>query len=210
MNNVFYGRYTGEYPQHSRALTVVHKNQLKARNVSDVALKEDSLKRLGKITLTSRAPSLRPAGNQVSVEKLGGEKLILRKTESRYEADKGRLEGAITNKPEALRSRDIRREVIRRPESSQERKIIKRDSIGYPPSSQISVKNYPRKIETIKSSSSLSRIYRYISGHSSGSRGTSSQGSTRRISSSSHSRSAAPARTHSTSRSSGSGRVRKK
>ncbi len=213
MNNAFYGRYTGEYPLHSRALTVVHKNQLKARNVSDVALKEESIKSLGKITLTSQAPSLRLVANQISVEKLGGEKLILRKTESRYEADKGRLEGAMTGKPEALRSKEIAREVIRRPESSQERKIIKRDSIGYPSSPEISVKNYPRKIETRKSSSSLNRIYRYISGYPSGPKGTSSssQGSTRRISSSSGSRRAAPSRSSpSRSHSSGSGRVRKK
>jgi hypothetical protein len=213
LNNVFYARYRGEYPLYSRALTVVHKNQLKARNVADVALRGESIKRLGKITLSSQAPSLRPIGNQATVEKLGGEKLMLRKTESGYEADQGRLQGAMTSKPEALRSREIGREVIQRPQSSPERNIIKRGSIGYPSSPEISIKNYPRNIETRRSTSTLNRIYRYISGYPGGSLGSSSsfQGPTRRTSSSSGFRSAGPSRSSApASRSSGSGRGRKK
>ncbi len=215
IGNVFYDRYRGEYPSHSRALTVVHKNQLKARNVSDVALKEESIKSLGKISLSNQAPPMKPVTGQISVEKLGGEKLILRKTEGRLEADKSRQDQAMSGKQEGLNSKGIGKEAIRRPESSQERKIIKRDSIGYPSSSEVSVKSYSRKIETRKSSSGLSRIFKYISGSSNSTRrtSTSSQGSSKRISSSSgsRSRSAAPSRgSSSASRSSGSSRVRKK
>jgi hypothetical protein len=214
INNAFYGRYTADYPLHSRALTVVHKNQLRARNVSDVALREESVKSLGKITLLTQSPPLKPMANQISVEKLGGEKLILRKTEGRLETDKinkAPVDRAITGKRGVLDSKGVGKDEIRRPELLPERKIIKRDGFGYPSSPEISIKNYSRKIEVKKSSSGLKRIYEYITGSGSGSRRTSSssQGSSRRISSSSGSRSAAPSRS-SSSRSSGSGKVRKK
>jgi hypothetical protein len=65
----FYGRYYGPY--NSRALTVIHKNQLKAKNVSDVALKGDSLKTLDKISLSSQAPAIRPSAGKITAQKLG-------------------------------------------------------------------------------------------------------------------------------------------
>jgi len=219
INNVYYDHYTGDYPLNSRALTVIHKNQLKARNVSEVALNEQSLKSLGKINLSSQAPSLRPVNKEVSVEKLGGEKLILRKQDDRYEPDRTqRLDQTRIRKSESADSKESRKEGTQRPESSQERKIIKRDSYGYPSSPEISARNYPRKIETRKSSSGLSRIYKYISGRSNSSRASSpspsSRGSSKKISSSGSSRShsGAPSRSSSSSSrsSSRSGGVKKK
>lgn len=65
INNHFYGRYYNRYyPLHSRALTVVHKHQLQARRVSKVALNQSRITRLGKITLSSKQPSIRPALNK--------------------------------------------------------------------------------------------------------------------------------------------------
>lgn len=65
INNRFYGRYYDRhYPLHSRALTVVHKRQLQAPRISNVALSRKNMTRLGKISLSSKQPSIRPALNR--------------------------------------------------------------------------------------------------------------------------------------------------
>jgi len=66
VNNHFYSRYyTGNYPVHSRALTVVHKNQLQARQIAKVALSHSQVIRLGKISLSSIQPNSSFAKNKV-------------------------------------------------------------------------------------------------------------------------------------------------
>lgn len=65
INNRFHGRYYDRYyPVHSRALTVVHKNQLQARRISKVALSQSRVARLSKISLSSKQPSFKPALNK--------------------------------------------------------------------------------------------------------------------------------------------------
>jgi hypothetical protein len=238
VNNVFYDRYHGpHYPYNNRALTVIHKNQLKARNVSEVALGEDSLKTLGKISLSSQAIPLRPARNKISVENLEDKKLILRKTESEVErtreAEKQTSQATI-RRQEPKEQRGVEQKEVRRPDSAQERKIVekkpgeekpvsktkgtvKKDAFGYPSSPEISAKNYERRIKIKRSTSDLTQIYRIISGSRLSNRRSSSSSSQgqapKRVSSSSKSRSSssAPSRSSSSSRSSsGSGKVRKK
>ena len=54
VNNNFYGRYNDRYyPAHSQALTVIRKSQLQARNVSRVALTQDRVGQIGKISLSA-------------------------------------------------------------------------------------------------------------------------------------------------------------
>ncbi len=80
----YYGRYyDGYYPSHSRALTVVHKNQLKAGNVSQVALRGESLNGLKNMNLSSRRLAVRPTGSKISIQPMDGKQVLLRKnTES--------------------------------------------------------------------------------------------------------------------------------
>jgi hypothetical protein len=67
INNTFYGRYADSYyPAHSRALTVVHKNQLSTRHISKAALSTSSVTRLSKISLSSAQPKIRPTSNRLS------------------------------------------------------------------------------------------------------------------------------------------------
>ncbi len=76
----YYGNYYGGYyPPHSRALTVVNKNQLRAPNVSSVALRGNSLNSLSKMTLNSSTLPVRPTGGKVSVQPMGGKQVLLRK-----------------------------------------------------------------------------------------------------------------------------------
>ena len=65
VNNRFYGRgYNGAYPYNSRALTVVHRNQLQARRISSAALSQANIGRLGKMSLSSRQPDVRHVANR--------------------------------------------------------------------------------------------------------------------------------------------------
>ena len=69
INNHYYGRYNrGNYPAHSRALVVVHKNQLQARHISKVALSRDHVSRIGKVSLSSRQPQLSVAARKSSLK----------------------------------------------------------------------------------------------------------------------------------------------
>ncbi|MGD8538456.1 MAG: hypothetical protein PVI66_07045 [Candidatus Aminicenantes bacterium] len=59
-NNYFYGRWNDRhYPVNSRALTVIHKNQLQAPRISKVALSRSQTNRLGKISLASSKPKIK-------------------------------------------------------------------------------------------------------------------------------------------------------
>jgi len=64
IDNIYYGRYTDRYyPHDSRALTVIHRNQLKARNVSKVALSRNSVVNIGQISLAKTQPAVDPASS---------------------------------------------------------------------------------------------------------------------------------------------------
>lgn len=64
MNNRFYGRYSnGYYPNGSRALTVVHRDQLQNRRLSGVALDRGRVGQLGNLSLSGAQPNRRPALN---------------------------------------------------------------------------------------------------------------------------------------------------
>jgi len=61
INNVFYPNYGNNYHSiHNRALTVISRNQLQARRVSDVALRGGALERIGRVSLSGRQPGLSP------------------------------------------------------------------------------------------------------------------------------------------------------
>jgi len=79
INNTFYGSYSDRYyPAHSRALTVVHKNQLSARHISRVALSHSSVARLDKISLSSAQPKIRPTSNHLSLKNSPAAKTLSR------------------------------------------------------------------------------------------------------------------------------------
>jgi hypothetical protein len=70
VNNYFYDRYHGgRYPGGSRALTVVHRDQLQNRHISSVALSRTEASRLGDLTLQARQPDVRPALRSPGLQK---------------------------------------------------------------------------------------------------------------------------------------------
>jgi hypothetical protein len=234
-NNVYYGRgWNKDYPYDSRALTVVRKNQLQARDAGKAALNPESLRSIGRINLTNTALAVRPDPTRATrIESVDKGRVILRKDPS--SASTG------TDDPSAKRPADAR--VIRpadRPETISgksgsdksaprvversgkgqtapppkppERKIRKKDgseSMGlspYPSSSRITRESSGQRLSS--STSVLDKFYRTFGGNSgtiSPRSGTSS--SSNRGTSAGPSRSAAPrsAAPSSTSRSGSSG-----
>jgi hypothetical protein len=232
INNVYYDRFRGGYyPYNSRALTVIHKNQLKARNVSKVALSQKSVKSLGKISLSRQRLPIRPTASKISVESLGGKKVLLRKKGTSPESEvRKRSSGTTVRKTEAADSNRVGKKTAARVYPSQERKVvkkksegegkiseknptyksrssIKKDSYSYKSSPKISTKKPSKKITTKKPSSFIGRIYKKISSSSksvkrSSSRSPSRGTSSKRVSSSSKSRSSSGASRSSSSSSS--------
>ncbi len=79
VNNHFYGRYNDAYyPTHSRAFTVLRKDQLSARQVSKVALGQSVKSRLGKISLSSHQPSVQPASSRIQMKGSAASKALTR------------------------------------------------------------------------------------------------------------------------------------
>ncbi|MCJ7682165.1 MAG: FecR domain-containing protein, partial [Candidatus Aminicenantes bacterium] len=63
LNNRYYDRYNGDYPYNSRALTVVHRNQLQSRHISKVALRGAGVNQLGRMSLSARQPGVQHVRN---------------------------------------------------------------------------------------------------------------------------------------------------
>lgn len=79
VNNRFYGRhYDRYYPAHSRAFTVIRKDQLSARHVSKVALSQSGMSRLGKVSLSSKQPMGRPASSRINIKSSAASKALSR------------------------------------------------------------------------------------------------------------------------------------
>ena len=190
IDNRYYGHYNrADYPYNSRALTVIHKNQLKTRNISKIALSQNSVNKLGKISLTNRAPAIRPE-TKISIEKLEGRKVFLHNNEDAAQFRVNKSFSSLTAKnPEGIDSGEATKVRSRSIKPSEERGIIKREKDD-PSSSSSDIKKYSNTIKSKKSDSIISRIYNHISGGDSktategssrsSSRGTSSQGTVSR------------------------------
>lgn len=206
INNVFYGRYKGDYyPYNSRALTVIHKNQLKAKNVSKVALGRESVKKIEKFSLSRKPPSMKPAASKVSVEKLNGKKLLLRKVERAPETERvSRLSKSSINKSSSISSKEINKISTRNLKTS-----------GYPSSSKIgkSENKNVKESKSSKSSSILGKVRKFISNaksiKNSSSESSSRGSSSKSVKSGSSSKSSSSSAQKSSSSSRSSGKVKK-
>lgn len=228
------------YPYNSRALTVVHKDQLRAKDITKAALQGDSLKGLdNKITMTVRNPALNPASSRISSGKIsagkpgiqpsgeersaGSDRTIKAPAAKNPQpvipptvrtADKGRS-SSDSNSERAIRPRaSSKAPASGRSSGSKGGSEVRKHSFGYPSSPDISIKKFSGDKRT--SSSIRSRFYRFIQKSGSSSKSSSKGKTVSRGSSSSASRgsvSSGSKGSSSGSRSSGSrpsGSVRKK
>lgn len=94
INNRFYGQYSNiHYPMNSWALTVVHKRQLQAPQISKVSLSQGQMAKLGKVSLSPRQPNMRPLANASSLRTSVASKVLsrsmVRPVEKAYSASPG-------------------------------------------------------------------------------------------------------------------------
>jgi len=194
INNTYYDRYSNRYiPHNSRALTVIHKNQLQARNISKIALKGTELNQLSKVSLARQKPTALPTKNRMSIQQVEKNRVFLhdQAATSLYKQRQAKGSGVadLTIRPNSVRN-------IKPTES----RNINKKSIGYPSSSRINLRN--------RSGSSLGRFYNSISGKtgkyssSRSKKNSASSSSSKRISSGSRISSTRPPTMRSPSRSS--------
>jgi hypothetical protein len=87
-------------------LTVIHKNQLRARNVSKVALRKSSIQKLGKIKLSSKPPAAMRSSQKMSIQKLDKNKVFLHRQEGAapYKSKEKAASSRIKRKDSSIRS----------------------------------------------------------------------------------------------------------
>jgi len=162
INNVYYSRYEGDYhPYTSRALTIVHKNQLRARHISKAALTAQSIKGIEKIQLKNNSPAPNSMKKELSVEKLEGGKLFLRHT-----TQKSRLSTSSRKKRDVIHERESsvtkRAGRIRTPPGYSQKSGLLRKKTGYPSSDKITFQRLKDNIKADSPKSAIGRIYDYF------------------------------------------------
>ncbi|MBN1272251.1 MAG: FecR domain-containing protein [Candidatus Aminicenantes bacterium] len=224
LNNRYYSRYYGRiYPHNSRALTVIHKNNIHSKNISKVALDNKSISKLGKLNLLNSSPASGTNRGTLNLERIGDKRYILRKTEGSNISNNPRtIRNSLETQGRNLTRRNIERspaagnteggkktiDAKRAGPENRDRTFIKRGSYGYPSSPDISIKNSARSRNT-SSRSFINRINNYLTRRDSIRRSASSLGRSssyrgRISSSSSRSRSSGSRSSISRSRSSSS------
>ncbi|MBW1717078.1 MAG: FecR domain-containing protein [Deltaproteobacteria bacterium] len=124
INNIYYPNYNSDScPGNSGALTVVHKDNLRAKNLSKAALTQVSLKKLGGVRLYRSVPSVKDFPKPVSIEKLDGKKVLLQ-----YSTDKININGSRT-----LKNQTENAQTIRNLRDQGKTRIVNRE-LGYPSS----------------------------------------------------------------------------
>jgi len=140
INNHFYSNDGQDtYPANSRALTIVHKDQLRAKNLSEVVLNRASLKNLENAHLSKGIPSAKDLPKPLSAEKPDMRKITL---------------GPEKKNTDINDSRDLR-------DLSQKR-IVNRE-FGYPSSLRRKIDKYIHKDSPKDSKSLVKRALKYFS-----------------------------------------------
>ena len=200
------------YPYNSRALTAVHKDQLRAKNISEAALRGNALKGLDKITMSVRGPALKPGAGQANPARLSGKAPVAGKSGAVPAANTGRTikapavkspppanpptaRGAEKGKPSSgpaserrirPQGSSISPESGRAVETKKGGSKVHKNAFGYPASPDISIKKYSGTRGT--STSIRSKFYRSLQRSGSSSKSSSKGRTVSRGSSSSRSR----------------------
>ena len=233
VDNWYYPNWSHPYyPYNSRALTVIHKDQLRARNITQAAVRGETLKSFDKITMGGQGRTIKPAAGQGSGKKSGGApapgaERVMKSPSTKglapsapptvRGADTGGSSGGASSGERRIRGKDTPQSKDSGTPGKQAGSTIHKDFVGYPSSPEISVKKFSDKSRT--SSSIRSRFYNSLGKSGSSSKGSSKSGSVSRGSSSSRgsrgsvssgSRGSSGGSRSSGSRSGGSGSVHKK
>lgn len=152
INNYFYGRYSGRtYPNNSRALVVIRKDQLQAPRISRAALRGDEARRIGKLSLSEGQPSGRPRISKSSLQNTTAARVLsrtnLRSVKKSYASDKALSVSRLKSARSSNSSRAVRRDAS----------SVKREGLREMPAGVSRIKNYSRSSSRASSKSSLQR-----------------------------------------------------
>jgi hypothetical protein len=140
INNIFYPTYSqNTYPSNSSSLTVVHKDQLRANNLSDAALSRPSLKNFENANLSKGIPSVKEFPKPNSAEPLNLKNRMLPQSKDHIE---------INN------SRNLR--------NPSKQRIVNRE-FGYPSSLRQKINQYIAPKTNKDAKSILERAFHYFS-----------------------------------------------
>ncbi len=161
VNNRFYGQhYDPYYPTHSRAFTYLRRDQLSARHVSRAALGQSGLSQLGKISLSSQQPNVRPVSSGNNIQNSAASKALsrsnIRPVSKNYSTGKSLQPSSIRSEASRISTRAGM--ATRSSPSSIEKKVRTTTSIRTSPNSQS---------QLVQSRSSRSTIKTYPSRNSS-------------------------------------------
>jgi hypothetical protein len=149
INNVYYPRFSDPYyPHYSDGLTVIRKSQLQAPNISRISLDNESVRRIGKISLSKNPPISRPEHQKLSVEKVSKNKVFLHKNKK--------------SKDYTGISRETQDKTIKYPDRLRGIDKIQQGS-SYPSSPKITLKKLSEKLKSTESKSPVRRFIDYIS-----------------------------------------------
>jgi hypothetical protein len=108
INNHYYGRYYRDsYPIHSRALTMVRKDQLQDRHISRISLNHNEIRNVHKISLSAIQPDIRPAVNRDAAKtRVAAQALERSKTRTVKSMFSSSRTGAVRSRADAGRIRN--------------------------------------------------------------------------------------------------------
>ena len=87
VGNHFYDRYHDNYfPGHNRAMSVIHRNQLQARELSRHVLRPNELGRLDRVALRAEQPAIRPGLGRSSLQSPEAQRIFSARPGTRSEA----------------------------------------------------------------------------------------------------------------------------
>ncbi|MFC2168506.1 DUF6600 domain-containing protein [Acidobacteriota bacterium] len=144
VNNRFYGRNNDRYyPTHSRALTVIRKDQLQARSISKVALSQDRAGRIGNISLSSNQPNIKSVVDRTSTKYSTASKVLsrqnLRQVNKAYSSGKTISSASVSVSASSSR---VKSSSVRAPSSSLKNSgVIKRSSSRIDSTGEVSSKS---------------------------------------------------------------------
>lgn len=161
INNHYYGNshhYYNSYPAHSRAMVMVHKNQLQDRNISRVALSSGQSRSLNKVSLSKSQPGIRPAASAVSRQKATAR--ITPRDGIKSYSSQGRKASGRSSDTSARSKSSLSRAVSPSASQSRTNTYPSRNSVGSSSSRNSSRQATSSRIgreDTARSSSSISR-----------------------------------------------------
>ena len=77
-NHFYHHDRDRDYPRHSRALTVVRRDQLQSRQVNRAALRADRIDSISRVSLRAQQPDIRPVVDRASLDQRAGARILAR------------------------------------------------------------------------------------------------------------------------------------